>query len=180
MDSKQLMAQLCGELKTWTSEQGLPLASADEIPHMADVTHEQRVWLREYCQRWDAAVELERNERSPHDMTPSPATAITAERLAEEFAAVLLVSIGPDNMREVIARNQSAADPMTCASHDFCDANMLMFKALQNLTDKPLDPETICADSANADLWNRAWAIAKESAMQSMLQDPYLPTERQT
>ena len=90
-------------------------------------------------------------------MTPTPQT------LAEEFAARLFVRIGEANLREVIARN--AACGKGCASHDFCDANMVMLAALQALAPElegELD-EILHRDDLLA-LWEEAWAVAKASA----------------
>ncbi len=87
----------------------------------------------------------------------------TPTELAEEFAARLFVRIGEANLREVIRRN--AAHGKGCASHDFCDANMVMLAALQSLApeiDGELD-EILHRDDLLA-LWEEAWAIAKASA----------------
>jgi hypothetical protein len=41
------------------------------------------------------------------------------------FSTNLLDAIGAENMQEVIKRNTETKD-MTCATHDFCDANQVM------------------------------------------------------
>lgn len=71
------------------------------------------------------------------------------ERMAEE--------IGPDDLTEAVRRNRAETVEGVCHTHDFCDANMVMFAALGDfgLADD-FDP----ADEAQARLWNDAWALA--------------------
>lgn len=47
---------LCDEYATWCKRIGVELGSADE--HLTDerLTPSQRVWLRDFVERWDAAV----------------------------------------------------------------------------------------------------------------------------
>lgn len=53
------IADLCAEYDAWNHHQGLDLGSADE--HLCDesLTEEQRDWLRDFCDRWDAAAREE-------------------------------------------------------------------------------------------------------------------------
>lgn len=92
-------------------------------------------------------------------------TIPTPAELAEEFAARLFVRIGEANLREVIRRNEIHGKG--CASHDFCDANMVMLAALQSLAPELEDEldEILNRDDLLA-LWEEAWAIAKASAFQ--------------
>lgn len=46
-----------------------------------------------------------------------------------------------------------------CASHDWCDANMAMFEAFENLDLDPL-PDDDAERERMTDLWNAAWASA--------------------
>lgn len=64
----------------------------------------------------------------------------------------------PDNVAEIDAINAARADA-TCATHDFCDSNMNMLEAWRACygPDAFLDAD----NQAYADLWNRAWDIAK-------------------
>jgi hypothetical protein len=54
-----------------------------------------------------------------------------------------------------------------CATHDFFDANMGMLAAFEDVTGR--EPATIsetatdAEKSADADLWNAAWTMAKEA-----------------
>ncbi|MEN3144588.1 hypothetical protein ABDF71_21600 [Ochrobactrum sp. WV_118_8] len=43
-----------------------------------------------------------------------------------------------------------------CATHDYCDTNMLMLEAWEKFCLQPMRPHV----QANADLWNQAWQIA--------------------
>lgn len=92
-----------------------------------------------------------------------------AQDLADEFSALLLLRIGDEAFAEVVARNQASETPLTCASHDFCDANMIMFKALENLVGGKLDASAIVNSTEHTNLWNEAWSIAKSSAMQALI-----------
>lgn len=90
-------------------------------------------------------------------------TIPTPAELAEEFAARLFVCIGETNLREVIRRN--AIDGKGCASHDFCDANMVMLAALELLAPELEDQLDVILNRDDLlALWEEAWAIAKASA----------------
>lgn len=86
----------------------------------------------------------------------------TPELLAEEFVLQLKQTLSPfewQRMRQRNATSEYAGD--ACASHDYCDANMVMFYAFQKLYGR----EMALDDSPQADedlkLSNAAWAIAK-------------------
>lgn len=51
----------------------------------------------------------------------------TADTLALEFSQDLHASLGPEQMREVVERNRAETAPGVCHSHDFCDANMVIY-----------------------------------------------------
>lgn len=77
-----------------------------------------------------------------------------AERLADLFGEALCAELGLFKYRLAIDRNRANPDASWCASHDFCDANMVMLSCWQQLTgadDVPEDDD--CA------LWNAAWDI---------------------
>lgn len=87
-------------------------------------------------------------------MKRPPAIDRTTARLALKFARLLRDEIGQRNMREVIARNERAEYGGSCASHDYCDANVLMDAAMQS---------TIGHGFTGADipLINAAWEFAR-------------------
>lgn len=78
-------------------------------------------------------------------------------RLAKEFSAQLLRAIGPDNLQQVVERNRSSEYDNACASHDFCDANMVMHAAFCEVLGRDPDLES----TKDTDLWNHAWDLAK-------------------
>lgn len=82
----------------------------------------------------------------------------TATELAEEFAAALLLSIGEEALKQVIERNAAHSDS-ACASHDFCDANEVMLKAVTQFG--PWDVDEVIQDPAWCTLWGDAWDLAK-------------------
>lgn len=81
---------------------------------------------------------------------------VTASVVANDFLRLLRREIGRENFREACIRNASPDYAFACASHDFCDANMVMLEAVtaNGLPDDDLDALT--------DLMNAAWAIARE------------------
>lgn len=86
-----------------------------------------------------------------------------AARLAGAFAIELWQEIGAANLAIVKERNATPAYGGTiCASHDYCDANMVMDSAFRETIGRDAWPEGQDA-MADADcaLWNEAWSIAK-------------------
>lgn len=82
-------------------------------------------------------------------------------RIAFRFDARLRFDLAAGEYEEVCHRNALAADAgelNTCASHDFCDANMTMCDAL---TDCGITPD-IDDERCHA-LWCAAWNLWKES-----------------
>jgi hypothetical protein len=82
-----------------------------------------------------------------------------AEELALRFANTLREEIGPRNFATMKKRNAKVdrKKESVCHSHDFCDANMTMYAAFQEVTGR----ETVYGDNDTA-LWNTAWDIAFE------------------
>lgn len=83
----------------------------------------------------------------------------TAEAVAAEFAKVLRTWLTPEEFTEMRCSNRGETDEGVCHSHDFCDANMAMLRALTNLG-VPEDSVNY-QDDATLELWNSAWDIAK-------------------
>lgn len=46
--------------------------------------------------------------------------------LAIEFCDAMREALTPDQLRQVVERNQAETHAGVCHSHDFCDANMVM------------------------------------------------------
>ena len=87
-----------------------------------------------------------------------------ADRLAADFANLLHGYFRADQWAEMRQRNATPEyGGSVCASHDFCDANMVMLEAFEkhgqaaacHLTDGSAEHEASCV------LWGEAWAIAK-------------------
>lgn len=78
--------------------------------------------------------------------------------LAREFARLLLVAVGLQDLREVDARNRAEPSPNVCHSHDFCDANVFMDEAHDTVLGWSVAARLPAADTA---LWDLAWEYAK-------------------
>ena len=83
----------------------------------------------------------------------------TPENLAEKFCQELHEILTAEEVQEIVERNAENHDSMSCASHDFCDANVVMATAFQNLTGR----EILFDSDADILLWNDAWTIARNS-----------------
>lgn len=85
-------------------------------------------------------------------------SANNPETVAREFARLLRKEIGAKNFNQV--RKLNAMPDYNygscCASHEFCDANMVMLAAFENLGFTP-DFE----NDQHVELWNSAWDVAK-------------------
>jgi len=101
--------------------------------------------------------------------------------LAAEFARVMRTYLTPAEMDAVVATNEAreliarakGKKNETCATHDYCDANMVMDEAMHNLghsTDG--DPD----EAGWGDLWNRAWGRAKDMNFDVELLNAYAAT----
>lgn len=82
-----------------------------------------------------------------------------AALLAAEFSKLLRDLLGEQTMREVVKINRTA-DPQTCASGDYCDSNMVMLQAWENLTGTRENKIHIHHQTV-MDRINEAWDIAK-------------------
>lgn len=87
---------------------------------------------------------------------PAP---VAADALATHFAECIRAQVGPANFAEVLRRNATPDYYRTecCASHDFCDANVVMLDAycrLANVREDDVDLD------GTADLFSAAWGIA--------------------
>lgn len=93
------------------------------------------------------------------------------EPLARAFSKMLIADLGHRKMIEVCVRNDDARKAgitSTCASHDFCDANIVMLAAVESLdirddAGNPADVEFLANDQAANTLWNSAWKMAGDN-----------------
>lgn len=90
--------------------------------------------------------------RAEGDMTT------TVETLAKEFSQALHSVLTPAQMSEVVSRNAQETHPSICHTHDFCDANVVLYEVFLS---HGMDP----ADEGGMDkwghLWDEAWNLAK-------------------
>lgn len=75
-----------------------------------------------------------------------------------KFASLLKEEIGLDLVKEVVKRNLEyrADGSKICASHDFCDANMVMLDAFRHFLGGEAFPDT----DAECGIWGDAWDYA--------------------
>lgn len=89
------------------------------------------------------------------------------KRLAREFAQELCETLDAEEMALVRERNATAAYAGCCASHDFCDANMLMLAAYARANGIDEDAVDV-SDDAVIDVMNRAWDVARASGFDAL------------
>jgi hypothetical protein len=80
-----------------------------------------------------------------------------SETIASEFVNVLNDWLTGYEMDLIRNYNATPAYAHSCASHDFCDANMAMLTAFEALADCAFDLD----NQAHVDLFNAAWDYAK-------------------
>lgn len=85
---------------------------------------------------------------------------VKPSQAGKEFAMVLQEWLLPEEYAEMRKRNARESDSGICHSHDFCDANMAMMQALENvgIPISDLDSE----EDFPAVFWNNAWDYAKK------------------
>lgn len=89
----------------------------------------------------------------------------TARQIADQFKTTIREWLTSDQLIEVDRRNNARADS-TCATHDFCDANMAMLAAIQVLTKESEDEAcdrllSLTNDDPLLDTVNDGWTLAK-------------------
>lgn len=80
-------------------------------------------------------------------MTPSAAT------IDLEFSQDLHTCLGLEQMRELVERNRAETVPEVCHSHDFCDANMVIYAVFLR---HGMDPATEEGMERHSALWDQA------------------------
>lgn len=81
-----------------------------------------------------------------------------AMALGQRFATKLREAIGAKNFRAMQKRNAKETSQGICHSHDFCDANMVMLEAMQEL--RPDLAALDCNTEAFCAPFNAAWEWA--------------------
>lgn len=82
-------------------------------------------------------------------------------QLARSFSRGLARTIGAANLSIVRSRN-AIGRANVCASHDFCDANMVMDSAFRRVIGRAIDLQS----DADCALWDSAWSAAKRAGFQ--------------
>jgi hypothetical protein len=91
---------------------------------------------------------------------------LCAVEVAKEFSRILCRWLPPVEIAEAVRRNTTEpAGSTICHSHDFCDANMAMCEAFNNLG---ITVDVVAFNNlgitvdvgASSVLWNAAWTIA--------------------
>jgi hypothetical protein len=78
-------------------------------------------------------------------------------KLAMQFSRELHGQLTSKQMREVLRRNREEASTDICHSHDFLDANEVMYAAWKQVIGRDTD-----FGDADTALWNAAWDLAKQ------------------
>ena len=73
------------------------------------------------------------------------------------FSAFLIKEIGLDKVVEVVRKNKEDSGDW-CASHQYCDANMVMAQAFRVVMGREIDIE-----SDDCILWGDAWKYCQEN-----------------
>lgn len=95
-------------------------------------------------------------EREPTTKTVTRERSVDA--LAAAFAAKIREELSPEEVAEIDRLNKER-DDSSCATHDFCDANMPMSEAFKAV----YGHEVRAHSDADAALWNAAWTKAKRA-----------------
>lgn len=82
------------------------------------------------------------------------------ERIAAAFALGLFGELGASAMAAIRADNVRIS-PCACASHDHCDANVIMGDAFAAIMGRDFLPDDGAPSDADCSLWNQAWNAAK-------------------
>lgn len=87
---------------------------------------------------------------------------MNAREFADRFKVVLRRQLSPAELKAIDETNRQRADA-TCATHDYCDANMAMLEAVVELTGLPEDEATdrLVRGDLLIDAVNEGWTLAK-------------------
>ena len=82
----------------------------------------------------------------------------TLDSLAMEFCDALRATLTPEQMEQVAALNSAATSSAVCHSHDFCDANLVLYEVFMRHSMDPVSEEGMERHGA---LWDQVWNLAK-------------------
>lgn len=99
--------------------------------------------------------------RAALGLTLDPDDAALVARVGDRFAELLKADIGDAKYEMVRQRNATDKYAGACASHDFCDANMVMRAAVVEVLDLPGNDWCIDGeDERQCAFWGKAWKHA--------------------
>ena len=82
-----------------------------------------------------------------------------ATTIAKAFSAKLRWNLTGEQMYEIVTKNASEEYKHCCATHDYCDANMLMLEAFEETNSRLFNYNS----RSDAALWNEAWTTARQN-----------------
>jgi hypothetical protein len=77
--------------------------------------------------------------------------------IAKQFCKLLKKRIGAKNLKEVVEGNRHYGVDGPCASHEFCDSNIVMANAFRSLNLR--DGFGVL----QMEIWNEAWTLARKA-----------------
>lgn len=80
--------------------------------------------------------------------------------LSAEFSKLIREEMTADQLNEIIELNHRYQGEF-CATHEFCDSNMVMLQAWKNYFEKEL--YFYVSNQDDTDLWNAAWSLSMKS-----------------
>lgn len=80
------------------------------------------------------------------------------KKLSDAFSYGIREELTKKQLAEVVKRNEERKD-FSCATHDFCDANMVMFWSFGYAFQRELD----ISNASDIQLINAAWELSKKS-----------------
>jgi hypothetical protein len=83
---------------------------------------------------------------------------MTPQTLSALFIVGLRSTVTPEEYSAILKKNATPDYDGCCASHDYCDANMVMLEAYAHAMKR--DPERVNLDKVWR-LFNEAWTIAR-------------------
>ena len=89
-----------------------------------------------------------------------------AKSLARAFCNQLEYEIGARNVNAAAKANRAEPDLLSCHSHDYCDANMVMLEACKCIGVDVWNPDGTFNDAAT-ETWNEAWGIARAAGLKA-------------
>lgn len=92
-----------------------------------------------------------------------PSAKSTYERISDAFSKEVQEALTPEQIAEVIAKNNTDEYQGVCATHDYVDANMLMDAAFKSVTKREIDLQ----NKNDVELWGWAWNLSKNRSFKT-------------